>query len=227
MGQTRFPKEPEHKPENYCPEHKEIQLEDSSLLQTKLLGKPWCEQHFYRQINLQSARKGKSWAAVYFNGLKSINVEDNLWCYEPLCLHDSLICSQHIHIFIRWDALSQAIPLGNIKKKKATHNNPKMAHRPRKHQSLPYCVQLVTDLSPFLLRTARAKRVKEVKRDQLLFFKSYKMSTNQGVTSTWSYLKGSVLHSLSDELVSLSNISEVVTTSQVSNSCQRSTMPLD
>lgn len=60
MGQTRFPKEPEDKPENYCPEHKEIQLEDSSFLQTKLLGKPWCEQHFYGQINLQLARKGKS-----------------------------------------------------------------------------------------------------------------------------------------------------------------------
>lgn len=60
MGQTRFPKEPENKLENYYAEHTEIQLEDTSLLQTKLLGKPQCEQHFYRQINLQLARKRKS-----------------------------------------------------------------------------------------------------------------------------------------------------------------------
>lgn len=47
------------------------------------------------------------------------------------------------------------------------------------------------------------------------------------MTSTLSYLKGSVLHSLSGQLVSLSKISKVVTTSLASNSCQRSTMPLD
>lgn len=90
----------------------------------KLKTQPWCEQHFHGQINLQLARKGKRWAAVHFNGLKS-NMEDNLGCCQLLCLYDSLICSEYINIFIRKDALSQAIPLGNVKKK-TTHYLPEM-----------------------------------------------------------------------------------------------------
>lgn len=43
MDQIRFPKETEDKPENQRPKHREIQLEDWSLLQNKLFGKPWGE----------------------------------------------------------------------------------------------------------------------------------------------------------------------------------------
>lgn len=32
MGQTRFPKDPEDKPENYHPEHYETEIEDSTLV---------------------------------------------------------------------------------------------------------------------------------------------------------------------------------------------------
>lgn len=39
-GQARCPKESKDEPENYHPEHKEIQPEDSRLLQTQLLEKP-------------------------------------------------------------------------------------------------------------------------------------------------------------------------------------------
>lgn len=44
MHQIIISEESEDKPENHCPE--QMQTEDTSILQTKLLGKVRCKQHF-------------------------------------------------------------------------------------------------------------------------------------------------------------------------------------
>lgn len=55
----------------------------------------------------------------------------------------------------------------------------------------PLCVWLLTTFTPFLLGTARTKRVQaQVKWDQPLLVKSYKVSTSQGMTPTGSHWKG-------------------------------------
>lgn len=138
-------------------------------------------------------------------------MEDNLGCYQLLCLCDNPICSKYINIH-QERCFFPGYPTWQCLKK--SHYLPEMP-RDQVNASTSSTLHSVTKFSPFLFGIARVKHLqaKEVKWDQLLFIKSYKVSTSQGVSTTSSYLKGPVLHSLSGQLVSLRNISQVVTSS--------------
>lgn len=150
-----------------------------------------------------------------------VKCEDHLRCCRLLCFCDTSGCLS-VLTYSSGRMLFPGCPTCSVKKIKFIISQ--RHHRPSEGISSAICA---LTFPPVLwdLQKQSLFKLKGVKRDQLLFTKVYKVSRSKGVTLIWSYLEGSILHSLSGQL--MSKTSNAVTTSHTSASFQRAPMPLD
>lgn len=151
--QTRYLKEPKDEPENYHPEHREIQPEDSSLLQTKLLEKPLVTDKLTCNLENKTSRKVLSCCSTQ---RAEVKYKDHLGCCQLLCFCDSPTCPS-VLTYSSGGMLFSGCPTCNVKKSHSL--SPSDTTDQVNASASAICALLVTDFSPCPLILAKAKRV--------------------------------------------------------------------